>query len=170
MQFAIGDQVVHPLHGVGTVKALSAQRFGTGVTRQYYEVVTDGPTLWVPIDADGLTVLRGIASRHTLNECRHLLSSRPVPLDANHRLRQVEIAARLKGGLLPALCEMVRDLRARSSRAPLPATEDRVLRRIYKALSDEWAAAEGVSGRVALKEIETLLQESRESQLPEEGL
>ncbi len=168
MQFAIGDQVVHPLHGVGTVKALSRQRFGTGVTRQYYEVVTDGPTLWVPIDADGLTVLRGIASKHTLNECRHLLSNDPRPFDTNHRLRQVEIAARLKGGLLPALCEMVRDLRARGARAPLPATEERVLRRIYKALGDEWAAAEGVSARAALKEIESLQQDGRDTPLRKE--
>ncbi len=170
MQFAIGDQVVHPLHGVGTVKALSRQRFGTGVTRQYYEVVTDGPTLWVPIDADGVTVLRGIASKHTVSECRHLLSGDPRPLDTNPRLRQVEIAARLKGGLLPALCEMVRDLRARSARAPLPATEEHVLRRIYKALGDEWAAAEGVSARIALHEIENLLREGGGPQLPKERI
>ena len=170
MQFEIGDQVVHPVYGVGIVKTLSAQRFGGGESRQYYEVATGDATVWVPIDAQGATVLREIASRHTLGACRRLLSSGPVTLDANHKMRQLEIAARLKGGLLPALCGMVRDLRARSSQAPLGQTEDRVLRRIYKVLCEEWAASAGLSAPAALHEIEDLLQTSRESQLPQEGL
>jgi RNA polymerase-interacting CarD/CdnL/TRCF family regulator len=168
--FEIGDQVVHPIYGVGTVKTLSAQRFGAGQTRQYYEVATGDATVWVPIDEQGFTVLREIASKRSLGECRRLLCSDPEPLEANHKMRQLEIAARLNGGLLPALCGMVRDLRARSSQAPLGQTEDRVLRRIFKVLCEEWAASDGVSAQVALHEIEDLLRVSRESQLPQEGL
>ena len=85
-------------------------------------------------------------------------------------MRQVEIGARLKGGLLPALCEAVRDLRALSSKAPLPPTDERVLRRIYKALCEEWAASEGVSSQSALHEIEDLLQQSRTAQIAAEGV
>ena len=168
MQFQIGEQVVHPVYGVGTVKTLSEQRFGAGQTHQYYEVATDGATVWVPIDEQGGTVLRGIASKRMLVECRRLLSSDPVPFDTNHKMRQLEIAARLKGALLPALCGMVRDLRARSLNAPLPATEDRVLRRIYKVLCEEWAASDGVSAQTALHEIEDLLQATRGPGLREE--
>lgn len=163
MQFQIGDYVVHPIHGVGTVKTVSAQRFGTGQARQYYEVATSGPTLWVPVDEQGHSILREIASKRSLGECRRLLSSNPVPLDSNSKVRQVEIADRLKGGLLPALCEMVRDLRARGSKAPLGQPEGRVLKRIFKALVEEWAASEGVSAEAALHEIEDLLQLGHES-------
>lgn len=170
MQFQIGEQVVHPVYGVGTVKTLSEQRFGAGQTHQYYEVATDDATVWVPIDEQGGTVLREIASKRMLAECRRLLSSAPVPFDANHKMRQLEIAERLKGALLPALCGMVRDLRARSLNAPLPATEDRVLRRIYKILCEEWAASDGVSTQTALHEIEDLLQAARGSQLREKGI
>lgn len=161
MRFEIGDQVVHPLYGVGTVRTVSAQRFGAGQSRQYYEVAMDDITVWAPVDEQGATVLRKIASKRMLAECRRLLSSDPVPFDANHKLRQLEITERLQGGLLPALCGMVRDLRARSLNAPLPATEDRVLRRIYKVLCEEWAASDGVSAQTALHEIEDLLQATR---------
>lgn len=161
MQFQIGDQVVHPLYGVGTVKTVSKQRFGTGSTHHYYEVATNGITVWVPIDEQGATVLRGIASKHSLRECRRLLTEDPVTLGSNYQARQLEIAARLQNGLLPAVCETVRDLRARSARGPLSGTEERILRRIYKALCEEWAASAGVSAETAVNEIEDLLSESR---------
>ena len=170
MRFEIGDQVVHPVYGVGTVRTVSAQRFGAGQARQYYEVAMDDITVWAPVDEQGATVLRKIASKHMLAECRRLLSSDPVPFDANHKMRQLEITERLQGGLLPALCGMVRDLRARSLNAPLPATEDRVLRRIYKVLCEEWAASDGVSAQTALHEIEDLLQATRGSRLREVGI
>ncbi len=163
MQFQIGDRVVHPVHGVGTVMQCSEQQFGGAKARQYYEVVTGSfsTRLWVPINEQGSTVLRGIASKHSLGECRRLLSSVPVPLDNDRKVRQLEIAARLKSGLLPALCEMVRDLRARSQKASLGASEQTLLRKISNALCEEWAAADGVSAASALREIEDLLQAGR---------
>lgn len=160
MQFQIGDRVVHPVYGVGTVMRFTKQQFVKERVQQYYEVVTGshGTQVWVPIDEQGSTVLRGIASKHSLGECRRLLSSAPVPLDKDRKIRQLEIAARLKGGLLPALCEMVRDLRARSQKIPLGTVEETLLRKTFKALCEEWAASDGVSPANALSEIEDLLQ------------
>ncbi len=163
MQFQVGDYVVHPVHGVGTIKTVSTQAFSAGQTRRYYEVATSGPTVWVPMDEQGATVLRGVAPRQVLRECRRLLSSDPVALNKNHQLRQLEIAARLKEGSLPSLCAAVRDLRARSAHTPLGAAEERMLRRLYKALCEEWAASEGVSAPAAEREIETLLKGGQES-------
>lgn len=170
MQFRVGDRVIHPMYGVGTVKSSTEQQFGGGPKRAYYEVETGGATVWVPIDAQGVSVLRGVASRHSLAECRRLLRGAPVPLDKSLKTRQIEIETRLKGGLLPALCETVRDLRALGSQASLRPTEDRVLRRIYKALCEEWAASDGVTEQAALHEIEDLLQESQAALLAAGGV
>ena len=79
-------------------------------------------------------------------------------LDRDHKRRQYEIADRLKGGLLPAKCEMVRDLRAQSQVKPLGITDDALLRKTFKAVCDEWAASDGVTAHSALQEIELLLQ------------
>ncbi len=167
MRFRIGARVVHPVHGVGTVKSIRQQRFVGEKALSYYEVVTGGPTVWVPVNTQGTTNLRRISSKASLNECRNLLMSHPVRLDKNHRIRQVEIAARLRGGLLPAQCAMVRDLRAQSWSRPLGATEQDLLRRISKAVCDEWAASDGVSPTSALYEIEDLLSEGRLSWIPD---
>ena len=160
MQFQIGEQVVHPVYGVGTVKTFAERQFVGEKARPYYEVATGGhaTTIWVPFDEQGSTVLRGIASKHMLGECRRLLSSAPIPLHKDRKIRQSEIALRLKGGLLPALCEMVRDLRARSQTTPLGTIEETLLRRISKALCEEWAATDDTSPANALCEVETLLR------------
>lgn len=162
--------MVHPVHGVGTVKALTEQQFSGAIKRMYYEVTTGGPTVWVPIDKQGHTVLRGIASKASLARCRDLLRGNPVPFADKHQARQLEIATRLKGGLLPALCEMVRDLRARNWGIPLGVTEENLLRRVSKALGEEWAAADGVSPAHALHEIEDLLKEGSLSWIPGAGM
>lgn len=169
MEFKIGDHVVHPVHGVGTVKTLTEQQFGRAPVRRYFEVTTQGPTLWIPIDVQGHTVLRGVASKASLDECRDLLLGEPLPFDNNPKVRHGEIATRLKGGLLPALCATVRDLRARNWGVALSAAEEDVLRRISNTLRDEWAASDGVSPARALHEIEDLLKEGSLSWIPRAG-
>jgi CarD family transcriptional regulator len=168
VQFQIGDQVIHPVHGVGTVKTLTEQQFGVAPARSYYEVATPrGPTVWVPIDEQGHTVLRRIASKACLAECRGLLLEDPIPFNSDRPTRQVEISTRLKGGLLPALATTVRDLRARSRGVPLGATENALLKRISKALCDEWAASKGITIHAAEREVEELLLEGGLSTVPE---
>jgi CarD family transcriptional regulator len=169
MQFQVGDRVVHPVHGVGTVKSITRQRFAGDKALPYYEVVTGGPTVWVPVDIQGLTRLRAIVSKASLAECRRLLLSDPVPLDKNHKLRQVQISTRLKDGSLPARCAIVRDLRARSWSKPLGEAEDALLKRISNAVCDEWAASEGIAVHSAMLEVEALLDKSRLAWMPDEA-
>src|SRR5512140_761317 len=114
MQFQIGDQVVHPIHGVGTITTYSTQHFVGAIARSYYEVKHSRATVWVPIDEKGQTVLRGIASKGSLNSCRKMLKGTPVPLSKNRQLRQSAITHLLEGKSLSSLCRIVRDLGAES--------------------------------------------------------
>jgi CarD family transcriptional regulator len=159
MQFHVGDKVVHPVHGVGTIKTFSKELFSGARTQDYYQVTAGKATLWVPVNEQGSTVMRKIAPKESLNECRRLLRHQPVPLDRDRKIRGVEIARLMKDKLLPALCETVRDLQAHSQQTPLGRTESDLLKKIFKALCDEWAAADGVTSQTALGEIESLLQE-----------
>lgn len=117
--------------------------------------------LWIPINDQGSTVLRKIAPKASLNQCRELLKRQPKPLDRDHKKRRLEITHRLNDRLLPALCETVRDLKAHSQQMPLGRTESELLQKTFKSLCAEWAAAEGVSAETALSEIEALLQKGR---------
>jgi CarD family transcriptional regulator len=160
MHFQVGDKVVHPIHGVGTVKEFSKQLLTGEQAHEYYQVITMNATLWVPINDAGAVELRKVAPRESLGECRKLLRGHAIPFGQNRQMRQLEITKRLKGNLLPELCEMVRDLRARGKQKPLGLTEDKVLRKAYKALCDEWAAVDDVTVQKAVFEIESLLREA----------
>ena len=159
MQFHVGDKVVHPVHGVGIIKTFSKEMFSGARTQDYYQVTAGKATLWVPVDDQGGTVLRKIAPKESLNECRRLLRHQPVPLDRDRKIRGVELVRLMKDKLLPALCETVRDLQAHGQQTPLGRTESDLLKKTFKALCDEWAAADGVTTQTALGEIESLLQE-----------
>ena len=159
MQFEIGDSVVHPVYGVGTIKSFSKRLIIGETAQEYYQVITGKSTIWVPTNDQGSTILRKVAPKASLNECRDVLRHQPVPLDQDRKIREVELTNLLKGKLLPALCKTVRDLRARSRQIPLGRIESDLLKKTFKALCDEWAAIEGVSATIALGEIESLLRE-----------
>lgn len=165
MQFQVGDRVVHPIHGVVTVQGFSEQRFAGNIAQQYYQVATGGLTVWVPLDEHGTTILRRIASKDTLAECRRLLKSRPSALAQDRRVRQLEITNRLKGASLLVLVEVVRDLTALGGRQPLGKSEQMLLKKALSALGDEWAAVDGVAIPVAMNEIESLLESSHHTRM-----
>ena len=160
MIFKVGDQVVHPQYGVGYVANLEEREFEPGVIRRYYEISIPGSTLWVPLDLPTFG-LRKLTVRRQISRCRQILGSHPSPLIEDARLRQSELATRLKKGTITAHCEVVRDLSAHSANKPLSGTIAAFLRVTQDVLCQEWAAVEGVTLSEAVREVGFLLEKSR---------
>jgi CarD family transcriptional regulator len=156
--------VVHAAYGVGRIVQLAEQEFA-GVSGLYYEVAAEKSTFWVRAAArpgEGAE-LRPVADSAVLARCRRLLKGKPASLNADHRERQVEVAARLKSGAFLDLCEVVRDLTARGWRKPLNDADAGQLRKVRERLCQEWAAAEGRSPHDAAQEMDALLRTAREA-------
>ncbi len=162
MPFTINDRVVHPQHGVGRVVKLESRRFGAGTAQLYYEIALAKGTIWVPVDnhAGGL---RPLTARDDLPRYRGLLRSRPAPLAADHRQRQLEVSERLKQGTFRARCEVVRDLTAHGWQKPLCQSSAVLLRMAVDALDEEWAAVEGMSVADATRQVQALLLECKQA-------
>lgn len=160
MDLRIGDRVVHPQYGVGKVVKLEKREFEPGVMRQYYEISIPGSTLWVPQDQSTFG-LRKLTVRSEIDACRQVLSSRPLPLTEDARLRQSELSARLKEGTIVAHCEVVRDLSAYGAHKPISGTIAAFLRVAQDVLCQEWAAVEEISLAEATAEISSLLEKSK---------
>jgi CarD family transcriptional regulator len=160
--FNVGDQVVHPQHGVGQVVKLEDREFGSGVMRRYYEISITGAgsTLWVPMDPPSFG-LRGLAGRSEINNCRKILVSRPSPLIDDARSRQSVLAERLKQGTIRVQCEVVRDLYAFGEHKSLYGTMAGFFRQTQNVLCEEWAIVEGMTFAEAVQEITSLLEKSR---------
>jgi len=162
MMFNVGDQVVHPQHGVGQVVKLEDREFGSGVRQRYYEVAIQsaGSTLWVPLDPPSYG-LRKLAARRDIKKCRDVLSARPSPLTDDARSRQSNLAERLKEGTIQVQCEVVRDLYAFGEHKSLYGTIAGFFRQTQNVLCEEWALVEGITLPEAVQEVTSLLETSR---------
>jgi len=161
MTFKVGDQVVHPQHGVGNVVKLEDREFEPGVKKGYYEIsIPGGSTLWAPVDIPA-SGLRKLAGKSEIARCRKILESRPSPLLADPRLRQTDLADRLKLGTLRSQCEVVRDLYAHGEHKSLYGTIAGFFRTAQTVLCQEWAIVEGITLQEAIDEVNSLLEKSR---------
>jgi CarD family transcriptional regulator len=161
MLFKVGDRVVHPQHGVGSVAKLEIREFVAGSTRPYYEIALPQTTLWVPL---GLPTsgLRKLALKSEINRCRLLLKAPASPLSEDPRTRQAELVSHLKLGTLKSQCEVVRDLTAYGWHKPLSGAIAGFLKIVQEVLYQEWAVVEGIPVWQAAQEISALLEEGKQ--------
>lgn len=161
MIFKVGDQVVHPQHGVGWVANLETREFELGVVKQYYEIsIPDGGTVWVPTNLS-ISGLRKLTVRSEIEHCRQILGSHPTPFTDEVRSRQSNLANRLKQGTIRTQCEIVRDLFAYGEHKSLYGSMAGFFRQTQNVLCQEWAIVEGVTLPQATEEVTSLLEMSR---------
>jgi CarD family transcriptional regulator, regulator of rRNA transcription len=164
MPYNVGDLVVHPAHGVGQIVRQELKRFAPQVEASlYYEITIEKGVVWVPVEPHDANGLRPLVKPGALPQFRSVLRARPGALNQDRRLRQLELNTRLRPGTFQAMCEVVRDLTARSWKSPLGDTDVTLLRRVQDHLYQEWAMAEGVSVTEATREVQALLDESRQA-------
>ena len=159
--FEIGDQVVHPQHGVGQIVKLEDREFEHGNSQTYYEIhIPGGSTVWVPVDRSN-SGLRRLAHKSELVHCREILKSHPAPLTEDGRVRQSVLVAHLKQGTIAAQCEVVRDVSAFVAHKPAYGTITGFLEAMLRVLCQEWAVVEGITMSEAMAEIGSLLEKSK---------
>jgi RNA polymerase-interacting CarD/CdnL/TRCF family regulator len=162
MPFKVGDQVIHPRHGLGQVTSLAVKQFVEGEKRPFYEISFPGSTLWVPLNLSS-SGIRKLTVKSEIANCRRLLKGPAAPLNNDPRLRQPELSHHLKEGTLSAHCEVVRDLTASGWRKPLSGAMATFLKMTQNVLCQEWAAVEGISLSEAASEVESLLEKGRQA-------
>ena len=161
MPFKIGDQVVHPRHGVGTITNLGNRQFEPGMSRAYYEVTIGNGTLWVPVDEPSLG-LRQLTTRGELKRCGLILESPPSQLDIAPRELREQLTQHLRDGSIQAQCEVVRDLTALGWRRPLQGSMAEFRRMALSVLCEEWALVAEIPLQNAVDEIQAHLERGRQ--------
>jgi CarD family transcriptional regulator len=163
MQLKIGDLVVHPAFGIGHIVEIEEKQFSAKeAARLYYKITRLKYTIWIRVEAQEASGLRLVTVRSELDQYRDLLKSPPVPLNANHQQRQLELGSRLQEGSFRGVCEVMRDLTAWNLLKPLGQADTTTLQKTQASLYEEWATAAGVSNIEAIREVDTLLLQSRQ--------
>ena len=157
MLFKVGDNVIHPRHGLGKISQLAVKEFVEGQKRIFFEISFPGSTLWVPLNLSN-SGIRKITVKSEIEKCRKILASPAVKLNGTPRLRMFELNERIKKGTLTETCRVVRDLSAHGWHASLNGTFVSFLSLVQEVLCQEWAAVEEISLEQASNEIIALLE------------
>jgi CarD family transcriptional regulator len=162
MIFKVGDQVIHPKHGLGQVTRLSMKQFVEGEKHPFYEISFNGSTLWVPLDLTG-SEIRKLSAKAEIASCRQVLKAPAALLETDFRLWRTELNEHIKEGTITARCEVVRDLTAHGWHKSLSALMFAFLQTTQEVLVQEWAAVEGITHAEAAKEIQLLIETGKQS-------
>lgn len=113
--------------------------------------------------ASGSIQLRAtsIGAKKRLDRCRKILQARPLPLTEDGRVRQSELVARLKQGILAVQCEVVRDLSAFVAHKQMYGAMTAFREAMLRVLCQEWAMVQEISMLEAMVEISSLLEPNK---------
>jgi len=162
MPIEVGDQVIHPRHGLGQVTSLVVKQFVEGEKRPFYEISFSDSTLWVPFNRAS-SGLRKLTGKSEVARCRRVLESPAKPLENDYRILQTELKNHLEEGTLTARCEVVRNLTAYGWHKPLTKSIATFLQTTLDVLCQEWAAVEKITPREAASEIQALLEKGKQA-------
>jgi CarD family transcriptional regulator len=144
MQFAIGDFVVHPLHGPGTVIGLERKELLDGRKRYYViEIPTKDLTIYVPRRTIDEVGVRPAMTRTKLSDMIDRLQAKPNLLPDDYKERQEQVWEKLRTGRVMQVAEVVRDLTWHERRKHLTKKDESLLSRGRSWLAAEMALVSG---------------------------
>ena len=158
-RFKIGDKLLHPHYGAGTVVAIEEQR-DNGTERNYYviELVRGSGRLLTPVDRAEQIGLRKPISKKDRAKLLKILSGTPARLPEDYPKRRKKIKDMLREGSFADIGQVVRDLAWRKSEGDATMGDRRLLKRAKEVLAEELAASDGVAKDEAMQRVESVIE------------
>ncbi len=146
MTFQVGEKVVYPNHGVGTIENISSRAFGAQQERFYLlRLSPNSLTVMVPFSHVGEVGLRKVTKSSEINRVlSYLAAGRPCcPQDWKDRFK--ENSDKMKGGSLLEIAEVFKALVILQLSKSLSFREKKMLERARSMLILETSIARTVS-------------------------
>ena len=158
MEFAIGDQVMHPSHGLGEITAIKHVELVEGF-EHYYEISIPEESLQLNIPMRSMEKLgvRPIMKAKKLEKVLAFLSGTPEALEDHYRSRQAEVEKQLRSGDPLEWAAVVRDLNWRKLADSITRRDSQLLGDAIDLLAAEISATLEISLNEAKSTIESTL-------------
>jgi CarD family transcriptional regulator len=161
MTFVIGEKVVYPNQGVGTIENISARSFGSQFERFYLlRLLYSSMTVMVPFSTVSSVGLRKITKTQEVVKVLSFLACGKTPCSSDWKCRFKENSDKMQSGSLIQVAEVLKSLLVLQSEKPLSFREKKMLDRSRHLLVSELAIAKGVSEPEAESLIEKALSKS----------
>lgn len=144
--FAVNQEVVYPLQGVGQIKNIK-ERIFKGNPVLYYEIylsVSD-MTIMVPVTKAEDLGIRAIVSQSDANQALAVISEEYEPVSGDWKMRYQMNLDLLKQGSVIDIATVVKTLYHRSKVKELPILERKLFDTALKILVDEVSSALALS-------------------------
>ncbi len=144
--YNIGDTIVHPMHGAGTIESITS-RLIDGKELEYYtlKLLTNNMTVLVPVAASRSIGIRDVISRERADELLSLVPSIEIDSTSNWNRRYRENAARIKTGALEDVIAVIKSLALRDLKTGLSTGERKMLHSARQILLSELAVAKDIT-------------------------
>ena len=161
LEFSVGDHVVYPAHGVGSIQGVETQEVA-GMSLEVYIITFDHEkmTLRVPTKKAKTAGLRPLAEGNVVSQALTTLKGRARVKRTMWSRRAQEYEAKINSGDIVAIAEVVRDLYRSDSQPEQSYSERQLYEAALDRLSREIAVVQHSTETEAVKEIEGQLAKS----------
>jgi CarD family transcriptional regulator len=157
MTFEVGDKVVYPNQGVGTIENISSRSFGAQFEKFYLlRLVYSSMTVMVPFSNVNTIGLRKVTRNAEITRVLAFLSSGSCRFHADWKSRFKENSEKMLSGSLLSVAEVLKGLLLLQIEKPLSFREKKMLDRARHMLVTELSMAR----RVPDTEAVSLLQKA----------
>lgn len=157
--FAVGEYVVYPTHGVGKIMGHEVEKIGDHELKVFVIAFEkDKMTLRVPVGRAEAAGLRSISTNDQISKALATLKSRAKIARGMWSRRAQEYEAKINSGNLVAIAEVVRDLHKNVDQSERSYSERMIYETALHRLSGEVAASERVDVKDAQDKLLVVLR------------
>ncbi|MGZ8406413.1 MAG: CarD family transcriptional regulator [Caulobacteraceae bacterium] len=160
-RFSVGDHVVYPAHGVGTVRGIEVQEVA-GMSLEVYVITFDHErmTLRVPTAKAPTAGLRSLAAGDVVSKALTTLKGRARIKRTMWSRRAQEYEAKINSGDLVSIAEVVRDLHRAENQPEQSYSERQLYESALDRMAREVAAIEKIDRDAAVGLLTKSLQKA----------
>jgi CarD family transcriptional regulator len=146
MTFQVGEKVVYPNHGVGTIENISLRSFGAQQERFYLlRLVPNSLTVMVPFSHVGDVGLRKVTKCSEITRVLNYLAAGRPTCAQDWKDRFKENSEKMKGGSLLEIAEVFKALLMIQTGKPLSFREKKMLERARSMIILETSVSKSLS-------------------------
>ncbi len=155
--YDIGDKVVYPMHGAGTIVEKEEKKI-LGELREYYvlNIPSVDMKIMIPVDNCEKIGVRDVISKEEVETVVGVLGGETTPMESNWNRRYRENMEKLKTGDVMQVAEVVRNLTRSDRKKRLSTGEKKMLTNAKQILVSEMVLA----GDMDAESAEGLIEET----------
>ena len=155
--FKIGDKIVYPMHGAGTIDSIEKKEF-LGEEKDYFilKMPIGDMDISIPTSKINDMNIRDVITKGEGDRVLRILDEDPTDMSDNWTVRYRQNQEILKTGNVYEVAEMVRNLAILDKDKGLSTTEKKLLNRARRILASELVMA----GSLKKEEAEAMIDES----------